>query len=209
MVDATPDAAPTPTHDPATLALLQAVEAEPTISQRSLAQRLNAALGLTNAYFKRAVRKGYIKVTQAPARRFAYYLTPLGFLEKARLTQEYLYHSLAFFRHARTECDELFAQAAAAGWTRIAVYGASELAEIASLSAASHAVQLLGVVDPGTNVDRFAGLPVVRSLAELQQVDAVIVTDVQHPQALYDQLAKAMPPERVLHPGILHIKSAR
>lgn len=189
----------------ATLALLSAVEAQPNISQRGLARRLGAALGLTNAYFKRAVRKGYIKVTQAPARRFFYYLTPLGFIEKARLTQEYLTHSLAFFRRARAECDELVAYAANRGWHRLAVYGASDLAEIVSLSVANFPVRVLAVIDPSTNVDRFAGHAVVRDFAELGPVDAVIVADVKNPQAVYDALIARMSPEAVLHPALLHI----
>lgn len=206
MADAMHEMPPPPGYDPATLALLRAVETEPTISQRSLAHRLNAALGLTNAYFKRAVRKGYIKVTQAPARRFAYYLTPLGFLEKARLTQEFLYHSLSFFRHARTECDELFAKASAMGVRRVALCGASEIAEIASLSATNQEIELVAVIDASTNRERFVGLPIFRSLAEVGPVDAVVVTDVQQPQTIYDQLAATLPQARIFHPAILHIK---
>ena len=41
------------------------------------------ALGLTNAYLKRCIRKGFIKVTQIPANRYAYYLTPRGLQKKA------------------------------------------------------------------------------------------------------------------------------
>ena len=191
----------------ATLALLSAVESEPTISQRGLAQRLDAALGLTNAYFKRAVRKGYIKVTQAPARRFLYYLTPLGFIEKARLTQEYLSHSLAFFRRARSECEEIVAVAANRGWRRVGVYGASEITEIVCLSAANYPIQLLGVVDPSTNLNRFAGLQVVRDVTELGPIDAVIIADVWNPQAVYEVLVTRFPCECVLYPALLHIRA--
>ena len=55
-------------------------------SQRRIAEDLGIALGLVNAYLKRCVKKGLVKVSQAPARRYAYYLTPQGFAEKSRLT---------------------------------------------------------------------------------------------------------------------------
>ena len=57
-------------------------------SQRRIAEELGIALGLVNAYLKRCIKKGLVKVSQAPARRYAYYLTPEGFAEKSRLTVE-------------------------------------------------------------------------------------------------------------------------
>jgi len=79
-----------------TLELLEAIEARSDVTQRHLADRLGVALGLANSYLKRCARKGLIKVHQAPANRYLYYLTPQGFAEKARLTGEYLTSSLDF-----------------------------------------------------------------------------------------------------------------
>ena len=58
------------------LGLLDAVEQERAHSQRHLASELGIALGLVNAYLKRCMNKGLVKVREAPARRYAYYLTP-------------------------------------------------------------------------------------------------------------------------------------
>src|SRR3990170_1377431 len=70
------------------LDLLTSVEHDGERSQRHIAAELGIALGLVNAYLKRCVKKGLVKVSQAPARRYAYYLTPQGFAEKSRLTVE-------------------------------------------------------------------------------------------------------------------------
>ena len=67
------------------LSLLNSVD-DGAQSQRRIAEELGIALGLVNAYLKRCVKKGLVKVSQAPARRYAYYLTPQGFAEKSRLT---------------------------------------------------------------------------------------------------------------------------
>ena len=48
-----------------TLQLLSAVEENDAVTQRSMAQDLGIALGLANAYLKRCVRKGLIKVAKA------------------------------------------------------------------------------------------------------------------------------------------------
>jgi DNA-binding MarR family transcriptional regulator len=51
--------------------------------QRRIAEDLGIALGLVNAYLKRCIKKGLVKVRQASARRYTYYLTPRGFTEKS------------------------------------------------------------------------------------------------------------------------------
>jgi DNA-binding MarR family transcriptional regulator len=58
------------------LGLLEAVAVDGGRTQRRLAAELGIAVGLVNAYLKRCVKKGLVKVSEAPARRYAYYLTP-------------------------------------------------------------------------------------------------------------------------------------
>jgi DNA-binding MarR family transcriptional regulator len=187
-----------------TLGMLNAVEENAVLTQRSLARELGIALGLANAYLKRCVTKGYIKVTHAPAKRYAYYLTPTGFAEKSRLTAQYLTISFDFFRLARGQCDALFAECEAQGWTQIALCGTGELAEIAILCADNHDVQLIGVVamDDGAGVGR---LPLVSDLAALATPDAVVITDQRTPQQSYDRMVMQLPRERVLAPRLLNI----
>src|SRR6516165_11314689 len=85
------------------LGLLRSVERDGGQSQRRLAAELGIALGLVNAYLKRCIKKGLVKVSEAPARRYAYYLTPPGFAEKSRLTVEYLSYSFSLFRQAKKD----------------------------------------------------------------------------------------------------------
>ena len=63
-------------EDRIVLGLLESVERGSARSQRRLAAELGIALGLVNLYLKRCVNKGLVKVAEAPARRYAYYLTP-------------------------------------------------------------------------------------------------------------------------------------
>jgi len=116
------------------LRLLSSIERDSAITQRKLAGHLGIALGLANAYLRRCIRKGFVKVTRVPLNRYAYYLTPQGFTEKSRLTADYFSASLNFFRRARGDCRALLAQCATDGWSRVALYGAGDLAEIAMLS---------------------------------------------------------------------------
>ncbi len=188
-----------------TLGLLNAVEENSTVTQRSMAHDLGIALGLANAYLKRCVRKGLIKISQVPPNRYAYYLTPKGFSEKSRLTSEYLSSSFTFFRRARGQCGDMFEYCAARGWTRIALAGSGELAEIATLCAAEHGVSLIGIIDPHARAESVAGLSIHSELETLPDVDAVIVTDLRAPQAVFDALSQEMPADKVLAPPLLRI----
>ncbi len=188
-----------------TLGLLSAVQENSAVTQRSMASHLGIALGLANAYLKRCVKKGLIKVKQIPPNRYAYYLTPQGFTEKTRLTAEYLSSSFTFFRRARSQCAEALADCRARRYDAVALWGVSELAEIAALTALEHDVRLLGVVDRAHTGGRFAGLPVAASLAELGRVDAVLVTDLRAPQAAFDELARTLPAPRILTPRLLGV----
>jgi DNA-binding MarR family transcriptional regulator len=197
-----------------TLGVLSAIEADSAISQRTLSNELGVALGLANAYLKRCVRKGYVKITAVPRRRYTYYLTPQGFAEKARLTGEYLTSSLQFFRRARQQIDKLMEDCAARGLRRVALAGASDLAEIATLTAHDHDVTLVGVVDDRLDKERFCGLPVAKRLSELGSVDAVIVTVQSSPamDKLVQDLTAELGAQRVLVPDLIktaHIRKGQ
>src|SRR5450631_2080308 len=109
------------------LGLLESDERDGAKSQRHLARELGVALGLVNAYIKRCINKGLLKVNQVPAGRYAYYLTPHGFAEKSRLTLEFLSSSFSFFRQARADCASVFAVVRARGFNRVVLAGRSDL----------------------------------------------------------------------------------
>lgn len=188
-----------------TLGLLSAVHENSHVTQRTVATELGVALGLVNSYIKRCVRKGYIKVRQAPANRYAYYLTPAGFAEKSRLTAQYLSHSFTFFRNARQQCEEVLLQSTERNWRRLALIGAGDLAEIMILCAQECPAEVVGVVDPGVDQETISGLPVVPLLKKLGAVDAVVVTDLTDPQGAYAALAEHLPDERILTPAVLRV----
>jgi len=188
-----------------TLGLLNAVHENSDITQRSASHELGIALGLTNAYLKRCIKKGFIKVSQVPANRYAYYLTPRGFSEKTRLTAEYLSSSFGFFRKARNQCSEMLETCAAAGWRHVALAGAGDLCEVMTMCAADFPVELVGILDEGLTGDLFSGLPVVSRLTALGNFDAVIITDLSEPQDTYDTLVRDISPAHVLTPPLLKI----
>src|SRR5262245_39003927 len=160
------------------LKLLEAVEADSRVTQRSLASRLGIALGLTNIYLRRLVRKGYIKCVNVQSNRITYLITPRGIAEKARLTYEFMDYSLHLYGEVRQHLRAVLQDCAAAG-RRVAIYGRGEAAELAYLSLKEFGLDPVAVFDVDGGVE-FLGMP-VRPLREHTDVayDLMIVATLE------------------------------
>jgi predicted transcriptional regulator len=186
------------------LGLLDAVE-RGNVTQRRLSRELGIAVGLVNAYIKRCINKGLIKVQQIPPRRYGYYLTPRGFIEKSQLVTSYFVHSFDFFRRARASCEATLSIAAKAGHKRIGLVGASELAEIAVMVATDiNDVEVVTVIDSSIKRSRILGIPVTRRMtAAAGDVDAVMITNIAQSQRAYEDAISVFGIERVYLPSVL------
>ncbi len=180
-----------------TLEILQVIDQEQGVTQRHLAKQLGVALGLANSYLKRCVRKGLIKIQQAPANRYLYYLTPKGFAEKSRLTAQYLSYSLNFYRHAVASCDKVFELCRSRGWNRVLLCGQSDLAEIAALRAGAQGLEIVNVIPWGLD----GGAP--DELSATGRYDVIVLTDLNDPAKVYEQISTQSKNKEVLVPDVL------
>ena len=182
--------------------LLDRIDGSDEINQRDLARELGIALGMTNAYVKRCVKKGWVKVSQVPARRYRYYLTPKGFREKARLTADYLTDSLKFFRRARHSFEDLYRDLAEAGVRRVGLVGCDELTEIAVLCAASHPIKVVAVLRGDGADESVAGVAACDRLTP-PSVERWVVATTADPEQAYARIAALVPESKVAYPDLL------
>jgi len=167
------------------LKLLEAVEQDSRVTQRGLSTKLGIALGLTNIYLKRLVRKGFIKCVNVRSNRISYLITPRGIAEKARLTYEFIDYSLHLYGEVRRHLRAVLQDCAAAD-RRVAIYGRGEAAELAYLSLKECGLEPVAVFD-GEGGRNFLGI-LVRPIAEHEEVafDLLIVATLERSG---DQLA--------------------
>lgn len=193
------------------LELLKSVEQDGGQSQRRLAAELGIALGLVNAYLKRCVSKGLVKVQNVPARRYAYYLTPQGFAEKSRLTVDYLSSSFSFFREAKADCLAMFETGRTLGLKSVVLVGRSDLAEIAVICGIESQIEIVALVDPKSTPGHFLGVPVAASFDGVTTgFDAVVITDLEDPYGSWERARARFGESRVLIPRLLGVsKSAQ
>ncbi|HLD13961.1 MAG TPA: winged helix-turn-helix transcriptional regulator [Burkholderiales bacterium] len=188
------------------LELLEAVGQKNDVSQRHLASHMGVALGLANSYLKRCIRKGFIKISEAPANRYLYYLTPTGFAEKSRITAKYLSSSFAFYRKAGESCIRTLETCEQNGWRRIVLCGISDLGEIVALRALECGVEIIGTYDPHTDRRRFVNKPVWQKFSDVLPCDAWLLTDLNAPRVTRDHIVSLVSRTKVLVPDILRLE---
>ena len=129
-----------------TLTLFNTVESRPEINQRQLAQELNVSLGLTNTYFQRVLKKGWVRAKQVKPRRWLYFLTPKGALEKSRLSFSYMHRTLDSFRELKRKGDENLRILSDKGVSGIHLCGEDDLTEVLSFCFSGFEIELLSVI---------------------------------------------------------------
>jgi DNA-binding MarR family transcriptional regulator len=175
-----------------TLKILEKVDNDKTPSQRDLAGELNISLGLVNAFIKRLVKKGFVKIAAIPKKRIKYILTPHGVAEKSRLTYLYIQLSYNFYKDARRKLRNLYAELEKQGITRIVFYGAGDLTEIAYISLQETAIRLIAIVDDEKMDTRLMKFPVADP-AHLDTIsyDRILVTAINSRPAILQKIAQS------------------
>ena len=195
--------------------ILVEIDRNPSISQRQLSANLGVSIGIVNWHMKRFVKKGLVKLQKTPVRRYLYYLTPVGFAEKAKLTSDYLKSSFDIFRQGRLQYEALFGMCSASHWENVILLGDSELVELACIALTqTDGVKVRAILDPRSTRERRAKIPVHAlvegALAEFpnRRVDVLIGTHFElrvagcyDLEAIRDELG--LDPSRFLVPAFL------
>ena len=180
-----------PTEHLRNLQLLEEVSKDSAISQRKLSIRLGVALGVTNACLKRMIKRGCIRARGINHKRIAYYLTPRGFQEKARLAYHFLQHNITYYIELKKNIASKLHSLAASGVKRIIFYGAGEAMEVAYITMQEIPINLVGIVDddPAKQGRRLFGFTIQSPtvITELRP-DAIIVTSIMYKDEIIDRL---------------------
>jgi DNA-binding MarR family transcriptional regulator len=174
------------------LQILDELSCNDSITQRDLSKRLGIALGLVNSYIKNLVAKGYLTVTSIPPKRYAYYLTPKGLVEKSRLTYDLLQDYTRIYREARNNLKKVFYELANRGLRKIVFAGVDEVAEIAYITLEETDLDLVGVVDDEADGKTFFGRNIrpIRTLTNLSY-DIVVVSSYLKQESIHRALINA------------------
>jgi len=172
-----------------TLTLFNTVESSPGINQRQLARELDVSLGLTNTYFQRVLKKGWIRAQQVKPRRWLYFLTPQGALEKSRLSLSYLHRTLNSFRELKSKGDEHLQILSKKGVRGIHLCGEDDLTEVLSYCFSGFEIELLSVILEKDLLDN-PEQSVNSTLPELKSDELILLASLEHRAQLAELLTQ-------------------
>jgi len=191
------------------LDLLSLMETDSNITQRNLARDLNIALGLVNLYVKKCIDKGLLKINQIPSKRYQYYITKKGFVEKARLTQEYFKTSFNLYREAKEELVYIFSRIETDKTLRVVLSDISEIADIAILTAVDYEVEIIAIIDKKQEEKYYRKIPLINNIEECNNYDVVLLTSLFNTKVRLKQLLKVLKIKQLIVPSFLTPKAKR
>ena len=191
------------------LRVLELVEERDRITQRGVATELEIALGMANALIKRLVHKGYIKVKDAPSRRYKYYITPEGFIEKGRLVSKYIANSFKFFGEVRCDYEKLASQLSARQCTGVCCVGTGEVMEIAQRVFATNNIEVICVLDVlacdgEQHFQNFKDIPD----EIVSRIGCLVITETLRPHKAFEILASTEGVKEILAPAFMKINKS-
>ncbi len=189
------------------LRIMELVEERDTVTQRGVATELEIAVGMANSLIKKLVHKGFIKIKEAPSRRYGYYLTPEGFIEKSRLVSKYIANSFKFFGQVRGDYEAIAAEVTSSQLNTVCCVGTGEVLEVAQMVFTARGVQTLCVLDvlahEGTkNYTSWNQLP-----KEIEsQIGFYVMTETWRPHKAYEIVTSSIRGKPLLAPGFMKIR---
>lgn len=177
------------------LDFLSSLEEGKEVTQQLISKKISVSIGFVNALIKKFLKKGIIKVQQAPYKRFIYYVTPDGFSQKSKLVLEYLTDSLSLFRALRSELNLVFLKNKNISFL---LYGISEITEIAVLSANEANVKIDGILDINSKKKNYLNFPILNKLPKDLKNKKIIICCIKNAQKIYFDLSEKFSDDKII-----------
>lgn len=111
------------------LIILEYIENRPDVTQKELAEVVNAASSMINAYIDECEKKGYLRREYISKRNVNYIITPKGIQRKNYLMITYLRELLDLYHLEKKNIERYIENLIDRGYKDVLLYGAGEVAE--------------------------------------------------------------------------------
>lgn len=135
--------------------ILQSIENGERISQRQLSLQLGINVASINFALKKLTKKGLVKMLGVNPRRIRYILTPKGIAEKTQLAYKFFDRNFHFYKAVRNEVENKINSIPFHGKNAVAIYGVTDLMEMAYLVIQDKELDLVAIVDNETKIRIF------------------------------------------------------
>ncbi len=139
------------------LKTLLEIKDNPSVTQRSLAHRLNISLGLTNAILQNLIHRGWIKAKKLTGRKILYLITPQGMARATNLIYDRFRETQNYYQYTKELLTSYLTDLYNQGKRRAVIYGTNQLAEITYLSLLDSPLKLHSILTDDPSKKKFLG----------------------------------------------------
>ena len=139
------------------LETLLEIKDNPSVSQRSLAHKLNISLGLTNSILKNLISRGWIKAKKDTGRKLLYLITPQGIANVSRLMYTRFQETLHYYHYTKDLLTAYLIKLYQQGEKTVNIYGTGQLAEITYYAGISTPLKLNSIISDDPSKEKFLG----------------------------------------------------
>jgi predicted transcriptional regulator len=141
------------------LKTLLEIKDDPSLSQRSLAHKLNISLGLTNSILQNLIHRGLIKAKKMTGRKILYLITPKGMVQATNFIYDRVRETQHYYQYTKDLLTTHFTNLYDKGVRKAVIYGTGQLAEITYLSLLDSPLKLHFILidDPVSSKKKFLG----------------------------------------------------
>lgn len=161
------------------LKTLLEIKDDPSLSQRSLAHKLNISLGLTNAILQNLTHRGWVKAQKMTGRKILYLITPKGMAQATNFIYDRVRETQHYYQYAKDLLTTYFTNLYDKGVRRAVIYGTGQLAEIAYLSLLDSPLKLHSILTNDSYKKKFLGHEVL-TLPDFSQK----ISEIPNPENL-------------------------
>lgn len=122
----------------------------PSLTQRSLAHRLNISLGLTNSILQNLIHRGLIKAKKMTGRKILYLITPKGMVQTTNFIYDRVRETQHYYQYTKDLLAIHFTNLYDKGARKVVIYGTGQLAEITYLSLLDSPLKLHSILTDGS-----------------------------------------------------------
>ena len=181
------------------LKTLLEIKDNPSVTQRSLAHRLNISLGLTNAILQNLIHRGWIKAKKLTGRKILYLITPKGMARATNLIYDRFRETQNYYQYTKELLTSYLADLYHQGKRRAVIYGTDQLAEITYLSLLDSSLKLHSILSDDPSKKKFLGRQVFniydfaekysKHLSQTSQKDVIILSTISS-EKLHQEIKK-------------------
>ncbi len=180
------------------LKTLLEIKDDPTLSQRSLAHKLNISLGLTNAIIKNLIHRGLIKAKKDIGRKLLYIITPKGMANVSSLMYNRFQETLHYYHYTKDLLAAYLIKLYQQGEKTINIYGTGQLAEITYYAGISTPLRLNAIITDDPSKEKFLGQQTISIANFLSQYSnhnnlsskKIIILSTNKPEKLNKEISK-------------------